>query len=508
MFICRSSKVEKKRTYISLKRRKSNILLFIVLFCMLLFLLISSVIYQASQKNISEIEQTYGSTFKIEMFRDETNPDLWEQRTLPDGTGYKAYMGPYINKSMLDKIAEVEGIQTYEAGNDWEVLLLEYELTHGAYYEFYKNLEAHPEEVTDVSAEDYKNMAHIAYSYPVRNSQNHSTFYNGSLRLTEGQHITDKDTYKVLVSEKFAETNQLKVGDKISLDGLSLYMGGGYPAVSIGKVEAEIAGLFEPTYYQAVSEYTYEEDIMDNWLFIDSRAGMELDMIYEEKDRLREATFFVENPREIDDVIKSVKNLDEIDWKYFALEKDDSSYSSAVKPLRTMRTIMMVFMGIFAVVGVCLLALVITHSVKKRTREVGILMSIGLNKKEIRKQLIIEHFIIGIAAYVCAAVIGAAVVPAAGDSFYQSVNKVTEQKIYTEEEIEAAIVRGESGKVKEMAKNQQTEIKAPDHIGAKVDMVFLLGIFICEIIVLYFCVNSAIKRTMKLDPIQVLSMIE
>lgn len=41
-------------------------------------------------------------------------------------------------------------------------------------------------------------------------------------------------------------------------------MGGGYPAVSIGRVEAEIAGLFEATYRQAVSEYTREEDILDN----------------------------------------------------------------------------------------------------------------------------------------------------------------------------------------------------------------------------------------------------
>lgn len=55
-------------------------------------------------KNISEIEKTYGSTFKIEMFRDETNPDLWKQRTLPDGTGYKAYPGSYINRSMLEQI--------------------------------------------------------------------------------------------------------------------------------------------------------------------------------------------------------------------------------------------------------------------------------------------------------------------------------------------------------------------------------------------------------------------
>ena len=264
---------------------------YFVHYCFLLFFL---QYIRLLKKIISEIEKTYGSTFKIEMFRDEINPDLWEQRTLPDGTGYKAYLGPYINRSMLEQITKVKGIKTYEAGNDWEVLMPEYELTHGAYYGFYQYLKSHPEEAVDVSAEDYKNMAHIAYTYPVRNSQKSHAFYNGSLCLKEGKHITEKDTHKVLVSQKFAETNKLKIGDTVSLDGLSLYMGGGYPAVSIGRVEAEIAGLFEATYRQAVSEYTREEDILDNWLFVDSRTGVELDTIYEEKDRLREATFFCE----------------------------------------------------------------------------------------------------------------------------------------------------------------------------------------------------------------------
>lgn len=92
-------------------------------------------------------------------------------------------------------------------------------------------------------------------------------------------------------------------------------------------------------------------------------------------------------------------------------------------------------MGILAAAGTCILVLIITHSVKKRTREVRILMSIGLNKKKIRKQLVIEHFIIGITAYICASAFGITVVPVIGDKFYESINKETEQKIYTEEEI-------------------------------------------------------------------------
>ena len=41
----------------------------------------------------------------------------------------------------------------------------------------------------------------------------------------------------------------------------------------------------------------------------------------------------MKNPRKIDDVINDVTNLDGIDWKYYTLEKDDTSYSSTVKPL-------------------------------------------------------------------------------------------------------------------------------------------------------------------------------
>ena len=135
-------------------------------------------------------------------------------------------------------------------------------------------------------------------------------------------------------------------------------------------------------------------------------------------------------------------------------------------------------------------------------------MSIGLNKKKIQKQLVIEHFIIGITAYICASLFGIMVVPVIGDKFYESINKETEQKIYTEEEIEAAIARGEAGKVKEMAKNQQTEIQAPDSINVKIDIVLLLWIFVCEMMVLCFCVNGVIKKTLKLEPIRILSMIE
>ena len=66
----------------------------------------------------------------------------------------------------------------------------------------------------------------------------------------------------------------------------------------------------------------------------------------------------MKNPRKIDDVINDVTNLDGIDWKYYTLEKDDTSYSSTVKPLRAMRTIMMILMGILAAAGTCLLVLV------------------------------------------------------------------------------------------------------------------------------------------------------
>ena len=70
---------------------------------------------------------------------------------------------------------------------------------------------------------------------------------------------------------------------------------------------------------------------------MDNETGYDLDKIYGDPPSLWVSTIFVENPAELDKVMKEVNSLEGIDWQYYELRKDDSMYKDAVKPLDTVK---------------------------------------------------------------------------------------------------------------------------------------------------------------------------
>ena len=183
-------------------------------------------------------------------------------------------------------------------------------------------------------------------------------------------------------------------------------------------------------------------------------------------------------------------------------------YKDAIKPLDTVKKIMFVCLCVILAAGILLLSLVITHSMKKRVRETGILMSLGITGKEIRWQFLWEHLLIGITACLFAFAVSFAVTPVIGEQIYGAIHQEKEQQVYTEKEIEAAIARGEQSKASEMAKNQKTGVEPPEELNTRIDVRTVLIVFIVMLLTIYFCVNGVIKKTLKLEPIRVLSMIE
>lgn len=464
-------------------------------------------VYQTTTDSISEIEETYGTSFRIQIYRDESKPEFWEEKTVEGlEAPLRVYTGPNVDETMMDRITgEVPGITDYEAGRNWDVMLYEYELIPG--YWNYEYFSSHDQELS-FDPEETKNYMYITQCFPTRNSFRFEEFYNGTFRLAEGRHITPEDEFKCIISKSLAEKNDLKIGDALRIDGESLAVRAKTPIESLGTVEAEIVGLFDMTYQQSVNQYTDEYDILENWIITDSETGYCLDRIYGEENHLYGGCFFVKNPEDIDDVMKEVKNLDWIDWQYYELVKDDSMYKDAVKPLDTVKKIMFICLCVILVAGILLLSLVITHSMKKRVRETGILMSLGITGKEIRRQFLLEHLLIGITAFLLAFAVSFAVTPVIGEQIYGAVHQEKEQKVYTEKEIEAAIARGEQSKASEMAKNQKTDVEPPQELNTRINVGTILTVFIVMILILYTCVNGVIKKTLKLEPIRVLSMIE
>ena len=86
-------------------------------------------------------------------------------------------------------------------------------------------------------------------------------------------------------------------------------LGTGYPALPLGLIETKIVGIFEMTYNQGVSKYTNEYDILENWILVDNETGYDLNEIYGDSRTLGVSQFFVENPAELDKVMKEVNSL-------------------------------------------------------------------------------------------------------------------------------------------------------------------------------------------------------
>ena len=457
---------------------------------------------------MKEVEKKYGASFMLLLYRDKSKLELWEEREVEGVGTLNYYIGPGIDEEMMDYILEeADGVVDYEGGGDYSVLLCDYDLIPGYYESSYEYELLHPDPNAMFSVEDTQNLRFQTRCQAMRKSEHFEEFQNGNFKLTEGRHITPKDEHVVMISKEFAQRNGLKLGDSFKIQGDSLTLRG-FPEVPLGLIETEIIGIYEMTYQQSVTEYTDECDILNNWILVDNETGYDLDKIYGNPPSLWVSTIYVENPAELDKVMKEVNGLEGIDWQYYELRKDDSMYKDAVKPLDTVKKIMFVCLCVILAAGILLLSLVITHSMKKRVRETGILMSLGITGKEIQRQFLLEHLLLGIAAFLLALVVSFAVTPIIGEQIYGTVHQEKEQKVYTEKEIEAAIARGEQSKASEMAKNQKTGIEPPQELNTRMNVGTILTVFIVMILIIYTCVNGVIKKTLKLEPIRVLSMIE
>ncbi len=498
-----------KKLYLSLCRRKANFLIFLVLAGLSLLFLSIFMIYQSADHAIEEIKKSYGSSFKLRVVKDESKPEFFKE-VEASGRVYQFYCGPNVNFEMLERVQdEVEDITEYNAGRPNFVLLLDYQLIEGFFYYDYIEQVAHPSSGYMYTAEETKNLMYKTLARVACNSQHEKNFQNGSFALTEGRHIKQDDAYKVIISEKLAEKNHLKVGDPFRIETSSLNIGVDYPIYSLGGVDTEIVGLYQLTYEQSVSSMTLEEDILENWIVVDRKTGEVLDELYGEPDQLEIGRFYVEHPDEVEKVMEKVRALDWIDWRYFEVCEDDSQYSDAIKPLTNMKLILFWTVIILGILTLVLISLLMTHNAKKRRREWGIFLAMGVPVKEIRSLVKKEYLFITLTAFLAAFITCMLLTPVLGNGIYKGMGGGNEVKEYTEEEINAAIARGEHGLAQQMSQDQhllQDHI-LPEELEIQFNFLTALVVAGAELAAVMFFISEALDSTLSRKPMDVLTMI-
>lgn len=352
--------------YLTRKRGKSLILLAILTVIATLVLLCISV-GNAADASMEQLRETMGGYFKI-----TSNIERGHVNN--------------VNDELVQRIMDAGGIKAYNGMN--------------INYMFAEDIELEPGRFTAEGDEKAK----LARFLGNTDSDLNEYFYLGYYSIKEGRHITPEDTGKVLISEALADRNGLSVGDTLSVKMNDENMPDQLKK-NISSHTLEVAGIYRIDASQvADSANAAECDLEENFIFTDTACIRE---IYQELLGCDDydvytdgASFFVENPKKLNEIVENLSELEGYNWEEeYAVTRNNKTYEDSAGPLERLSGLVTMMVAVILVISVVMLSLILFLWIRERIYEIGVYLSVGIKKSGIIGQHMIENLMIALLAF-------------------------------------------------------------------------------------------------------------
>ena len=328
--------------YIIRKKVRSSILFLIV--TLISFFLLSGSVLNTTVNNISKnLYKDVNFGFNIESV-DKSNKE--------------------IEKDTLKKIEELKGITTKN-------------------YIFSKPVNVEGKKVVQENQnitlnDEIKNNSNLVMLNGITASKSNIDFKSEVLKLEKGRHIEENDNNKIMIHEKFAQLNNVNLGDKIKLS-------------QEGKIlELEVVGIYSGEKTNTFNGLS--SDFIENTVYTDYKSSQELSNLIA-NNKVTSVEYGVEDPTKLDDVIKTVENLG---LSNLTVSKSNKNYELITSSVESITKITNMIRIGSVVVGVVILSLILMFWVRERTYEIGILLSLGTSKVNLVLQFIVEVLLVTI----------------------------------------------------------------------------------------------------------------
>ena len=328
--------------YIIRKKVRSSILFLIV--TLISFFLLSGSVLNTTVNNISKnLYKDVNFGFNIESV-DKSNKE--------------------IEKDTLKKIEELKGITTKN-------------------YIFSKPVVVEGKKVVQENQnitlnDEMKNKSNLVMMNGITASKSNIDFKSEVLKLEKGRHIEENDNNKIVIHEKFAQLNNVNLGDKIKLsqEGKTL--------------ELEIVGIYSGEKTNTFNGLS--SDFIENTVYTDYKSSQQLSNLIA-NNKVTSVEYGVDDPTKLDDVIKAVENLG---INNLMVSKSNKNYELVTSSVESITKITNMIRIGSVVVGVVILSLILMFWVRERTYEIGILLSLGTSKVNLVLQFIVEVLLVTI----------------------------------------------------------------------------------------------------------------
>ena len=246
---------------------------------------------------------------------------------------------------------------------------------------------------------DQGKMGELVSYHGVTSSGQELNFASGALNLKEGRALTKDDSGKVLVHEELVKENNWTVGSKIKLKNFQ----NGDATANSKEVTVEIVGIFNGKLSEQSTGLT--SDLTENRIYMDYKTSQALIGKDESNAIVRRAIFTVKDPSKLDEVIAKVKELP-LKWDSMQLSKNEQVFEQVAAPIQNFKSLMTLLTSSVFVLAVIVLFLILLFTLRERIHEFGILMSVGISRKEIIAQILLELYTVAATSSIFALMLG------------------------------------------------------------------------------------------------------
>lgn len=354
------------------RKKKKTIFLFLIMWLCLFAILIMGIIRENVSDNIKKLREdlsgyftiipSYNSTDSAELFSDEF---------------------------CMKIINENNNILTYNGIDVFYLFLPDVKLTQGRFSDLGETEKA-------------KMTAFISNTNTAYNEK----FYLGELELVEGEHLTLNDKNGVLISDVLADTNNLHLGDRINGIVMKEYSGINTEAIGT-KYVFQVKGIYHINNLQSYTNDKAECEILENQIYVNANIGHTIigSLLKEEMDWYRYGiSIYVKDSSDFLKTQQQIINHINLNQSEYEIKQNNEKYLKSAEMLEQYVQQTDMFILLTTIMFIVLMLLILFMSLKSRMREIGIFMSIGIEKKNILGQFLFENLYIYFMAYICAVV--------------------------------------------------------------------------------------------------------
>lgn len=278
-------------------------------------------------------------------------------------------------------------------------------------------------------------------------------FIDGTYAITQGEMISEFDTFECVINEELATLNEVSVGDTITFVNSTTDKTYNFTVVGIYR---DSSNMDDSTnmYSQSANKIITGSKVIEQLVADDDTLATNIT-----------PSFVLLNKDVIEDFTNEIKEkgLNE----YYTINTNVEQIEDATKSVENVKTFATTFLIITLIISAIVLFVINMINIRERKYEIGVYRTIGVSKAKLTSQFILELLIVTIVFLCIGTGIGAALSKDVGNSLLASEIEETKQ---AQEQ-----VQNNFGK-QDMMKNFNgiVEVETIDTIDAVVDLQVIL----------------------------------